>query len=124
MSIREAEGTAWTVAEAKAKLPEILRRAESKGPQRIGTRKRYVIVPEDVWLGRASPPEALEDDALADESPEPQARMSISQYLLQMQPRGIYSHSPYIRGSSRPIPFAGWTDEDWLAFDATDPEDQ
>jgi hypothetical protein len=124
MSIREAEGTAWTIAEAKTKLPEILRLAESEGPQRIGARKRYIVVPEDVWLKRSPPPEALDGGALADELPEPQAQMSISQYLLQMQPRGIYSHSPYMRGSSRPIPFAGWTEEDWAAFDATDPEDQ
>ena len=33
---------AWTVAEAKARLSEILRRAEEEGPQRIGTRKEFV----------------------------------------------------------------------------------
>ena len=38
-----------TVAEAKARLPEILRLASAEGPQRIGAQKRYVVVPEAVW---------------------------------------------------------------------------
>ena len=39
----------WTVAEAKARLSEILRLAEEEGPQRIGARKPFVVVPEHVW---------------------------------------------------------------------------
>ena len=39
----------WTIAETKARLSEILRRASTEGPQRIGTQRRYVLVPEDVW---------------------------------------------------------------------------
>jgi hypothetical protein len=39
----------WTVADAKARLSEILRLASTEGPQRIGAQKRYVLVPEDVW---------------------------------------------------------------------------
>ena len=35
----------WTVAQAKAKLSEILRLAESEGPQRIGTRRPFVRSP-------------------------------------------------------------------------------
>ena len=31
----------WTVAEAKARLSEILRLAETEGPQHIGARKSY-----------------------------------------------------------------------------------
>ena len=41
----------WTVAEAKAKLSEVLRLAESEGPQRIGTRKPFIVVPAAV-MGR------------------------------------------------------------------------
>lgn len=41
--------TIWSVADAKAKLSEVLRRASKEGPQRIGTRQRYVVVPEEVW---------------------------------------------------------------------------
>lgn len=40
----------WTVAEAKARLSEILRLASEEGPQRIGTKTPYVIVPEEDWL--------------------------------------------------------------------------
>ena len=39
----------WTIADAKARLSEILRLASTEGPQRIGAQKRYVLVPEDVW---------------------------------------------------------------------------
>lgn len=44
----------WTVAEAKARLSEIFRLAEEEGPQRIGTRKSFVVVPERLW--RTQPP--------------------------------------------------------------------
>jgi prevent-host-death family protein len=39
----------WTIAEAKARLSEVLRRASDEGPQRIGTQRRYVVVPEETW---------------------------------------------------------------------------
>ncbi len=45
----------WTIAEAKARLSEILRRSRDEGPQTIGTQKRYVIVPEAVWKKNNSP---------------------------------------------------------------------
>jgi len=99
MSIREAEGTSWTIAEAKEKLPEILRLAEIEGPQRIGRRKRYIIVPEDAWLNRNPPPEAQVGGAPQEEQ---SAGMSISQYLLTKMPRGIYDNVPK-RGSDPSI---------------------
>jgi hypothetical protein len=34
----------WTVAEAKARLSEIMRRAETEGPQQIGRRRRPLIL--------------------------------------------------------------------------------
>ena len=49
----------WTVAEAKARLSELLRLAEAQGPQRIGTRKSFVVVPEDVWQSYVAPPGSL-----------------------------------------------------------------
>ena len=119
MSLREHEARpVWTIAEAKAKLSEILRLAESEGPQRIGRRKRYVVVPEEVWLEREPSPQVLEDGSPSGEPPQ----MSIGQYLLQMMPRGIYDDIPHERGSNRPIPYADWTEEDWAAFDAADPD--
>ena len=39
----------WTIADAKARLSEILRLASTEGPQRIGAHRRYVVVPEDLW---------------------------------------------------------------------------
>ena len=49
----------WTVAEAKARLSEVLRRAEEEGPQRIGTRKPFFVVSESAWLSHVQPPESL-----------------------------------------------------------------
>ena len=46
----KARPRTWTVAEAKAKLSEIMRRAEDEGPQRIGARRGYVLVTESEWL--------------------------------------------------------------------------
>ena len=98
----------WTISEAKAKLSEILRLSESEGPQRIGTRKSFVVVPEHVWLERD------------EHEPEP-PRMPMGQWLLEKMPRGMYTDEPFERGSERPIPFADWTEEDWAEFDASDP---
>ena len=39
----------WTVADAKARLSEILRLAAEEGPQRIGARRGYVLVTEEQW---------------------------------------------------------------------------
>ena len=49
----------WTVAEAKAKLSEVLRLAESEGPQRIGTRKPFIVVPAAVMGGEGGARQAL-----------------------------------------------------------------
>ena len=45
----------WTVAEAKARLSEILRLAEEEGPQRIGKRKSFIVVPASSGRKRHSP---------------------------------------------------------------------
>lgn len=49
----------WTVAEAKARLSEVLRLAEEEGPQRIGTRKSFVVLPERAWQSYVAPPRSL-----------------------------------------------------------------
>ena len=69
-------GRVWTVAEAKARLSEILRLAETEGPQRIGKRSSFVVVPERVWQEHA-PPE----------------RMPLGQWLVENTPRGTTSKS-------------------------------
>ncbi len=39
----------WSVAEAKARLSEILRRAREEGPQRIGSKQPYVVLTQEEW---------------------------------------------------------------------------
>ena len=77
----------WTVAEAKARLSEILRLAEEEGPQRIGARKPFVVVPERVWKTR-------------DRAPIP-----LGQWLVENTPRGTNLEIPRRRESARKIPF-------------------
>jgi prevent-host-death family protein len=78
----------WTVAEAKARLSEILRLAESEGPQHIGARKTFVVVPAETWYAKAEPPQHL------------------GRWLLENVPRGLNWEIPSDRGSDRPIPYA------------------
>ena len=82
----------WTVAEAKARLSEILRLAESEGPQRIGTRKHFVVVPADVWYAKMQP------------------RKPLGQWLIDNVPRGTNLEVPD-RSSNRKIPFIDDEDE-------------
>ena len=90
MTSRSAESRpAWTVAEAKARLSEILRLADEEGPQRIGVRNSFVLVPERVWLER--------------EDSEPE--LSLGQWLVRNMPRGTDLEVPHERYSDRPIPF-------------------
>ena len=79
----------WTVAEAKARLSEILRLAEAEGPQRIGARRSFVIVPEQLWRDRAPP------------------RKPLGQWLIENTPRGTDLDVPARRDSGREIPFIG-----------------
>ena len=78
----------WTVAEAKAKLSEVLRLAEEEGPQRIGLRRPFVVVPERVWQEK-SPPEK-----------------HLGKWLIENMPRGLNWEIPRDRRSNRPIPFS------------------
>ena len=77
----------WRVAEAKARLSEILRLAQDQGPQRIGTKKTYVIVPEDVWEANQI------------------QRKPLGKWLVENVPRDTNLEIPRDRGSKRPIPF-------------------
>ena len=49
----------WTVAQAKARLSEILRLTESEGPQRIGVRRPFVVIPMALWEEKNPPPKPL-----------------------------------------------------------------
>ena len=83
-------GRVWTVAEAKARLSEVLRLAETEGPQRIGARRPFVVVPESVWQAQVT------------------ERQPLGQWLVENMPRGTDIEVPD-RSSSREVPF---TDEE------------
>ena len=85
----------WTVAEAKARLSEILRLASEEGPQRIGTKRPYVVVPEEEWLKRAGPP------------------IPLGRWLVENLPRGYDDlQLPDRAEADRPPPFADWKSGD------------
>ena len=83
----------WTVSEAKARLSEVLRLAEEEGPQRIGTRRTFVVVPAAAWEEKASP------------------RKPLGQWLVENMPQGVEIELPD-RSSNRPIPFVDEEDRD------------
>ncbi|MYC82732.1 MAG: type II toxin-antitoxin system Phd/YefM family antitoxin [Acidobacteria bacterium] len=76
----------WRVAEAKARLSEVLRLAEEEGPQHIGTRKPFVVVPAGDWYAKRPP------------------RKPMGQWLVDNIPRGVNLDVPD-RKSRREIPF-------------------
>ncbi|MXW01734.1 MAG: type II toxin-antitoxin system prevent-host-death family antitoxin [Holophagales bacterium] len=86
---------AWTVAEAKARLSEILRLAEQEGPQQIGRRNTFVVVPKREWDQRSTPQKPL------------------GQWLVENVPRGLELDLPDRRDEpEREIPFQG-AEWDW-----------
>lgn len=76
-----------TVAEAKGKLSEVRRLAESEGPQRIGTRKPFIVVPAAVWEEKSPP------------------QKPVGQWLVENMPRGTNLEIHRDRESKRAIPF-------------------
>ena len=83
----------WTVAEAKARLSEILRLAETEGPQHIGARKSFVVVPAKVWAERTTP------------------RARLGRWLIENTPRGTDLDIPDRHDRGRGIPFINEADE-------------
>ena len=79
----------WTVAEAKSRLSEVLRRAREVGPQQIGTQQPHVVVPLDRWLARVGP------------------ERNFGAWLVENAPRGCEFELPSREDSDREIPFAG-----------------
>lgn len=78
----------WRVAEAKARLSEILRLADEEGPQRIGVRQSFVVVSERLWREKAP------------------TRQPLGRWLIDHMPCGLDLEIPRERGSARQIPFA------------------
>lgn len=83
----------WTVAQAKARLSEVLRLAEEEGPQHIGMRRSFVVVPAGAWYANTPP------------------RRPMGQWLVDNMPRGTNLDIPKDRKSRREIPFAAGTAE-------------
>lgn len=83
----------WTVAEAKTHLSKILRLAEVEGPQTIGTRRSFVVVPADTWYAKTSP------------------RKPLGQWLVENTPRGIELEIPSRHELHRAIPFSNGDEE-------------
>lgn len=77
----------WTLAEANAQLSKILNLAELQGPQRMGDRKRFVVIPEVSWVELQSP-----------------QRTPLGQWLIDNSPRGT-SLVASDRRSLRATPF-------------------
>ena len=92
MERSKAEHT-WTVAEAKARLSEVLRLSEEEGPQRIGRRKSFVVVPAETWEAHVPP------------------RKPLGQWLIENMPRGVNLEIPHDRSSQREIPFLDEADD-------------
>lgn len=82
------QDTVWTVAEAKSRLSEVLRRATEIGPQQIGTQRPHVVVPLEQWRARAEP--------------EP----NFGEWLVENAPRGSEIELPSRDDGDREIPFA------------------
>ncbi len=79
----------WTVAEAKAKLSEILMLAETEGPQCIGVRRSFILLPAKLWQNKKPP------------------RKPMGQWLIENMPRGIDIEIPERHEPEREIPFIG-----------------
>ncbi|MDE0241902.1 MAG: type II toxin-antitoxin system prevent-host-death family antitoxin [bacterium] len=90
--IHPPAGHVWTVAEAKTRLSEVLRRAEQEGPQRIGVRKSFVVMPAELWNAKSKPAEPM------------------GRWLVENMPRGANLKAPDRREPARLIPFI---DDPW-----------
>ena len=91
----------WTVAEAKGRPYHFLRLAEEDGPQRIGKRRSFVLVPAEAWYAKEKLPE---------QSPQ-QGRKPMRQWLVENMPRGTDLELPSRHERERAIPFAAQDDE-------------
>jgi prevent-host-death family protein len=86
----------WTVAEAKAKLSSVLKRAREGELQIIGTKDPCVVV------------SMIEYKRLTSQ----QERPHLGRWLVENL-RGLGKIELPSRDESRPSPFADWTDEDF-----------
>ena len=81
------------MAEAKVRLSEILRLAETEEPQYIGSDPAFVLT------------------LVHTEQTGQPARLPLGKWLVQNTPRGLNLEIPRDRGSHRPNPFAEYDDD-------------
>ena len=92
MSARaDTSSRARGVSEAKAKLSEILHRADQEGPQRTSTRRPVVLVPAAEWDAKNP------------------SRKALGRWLVENMPRGVDVQFPN-RTSRRSVPFGEHAD--------------
>ena len=77
----------WTVSQAKTHLSEILRLAAEEGPQHIGKKRSFIVVPASQWYETNQP------------------RQPLGQWLVDNVPRGINLNPQFDRKSGREVPF-------------------
>ena len=80
----------WTLADAQANLPEVLRLADTEGPQYIGADKTFVVSPAETPQDRDEP------------------ELTLGQWLVKNMPRGTNLVIPDDEPPEDDIP---WTDE-------------
>ena len=80
----------WTVADAQANLPEVLRLAESEGPQYIGAGRTFVVAPAEPEQDQEEP------------------KLTLGQWLVENMPRGTNLEVPDDEPLEDKIP---WTEE-------------
>ena len=93
----------WTVAEAKSHLSEILRLTETEGPQRIGKRHGFVVMPAD------NGQEGGQGD--------PGGQMPINEWMLKNLTKHAVDVALPNRGGYRPIPFWDYATDAGLQFE-------
>ncbi len=95
----------WTIAEAKARLSEILRLVDEEGPQRIGVRKQFIVVPAEVW-------DKCDVSARRPRPDEPE--MPLGRWIVEnMRGLGPLELPSRTDNPNREVPFADDEDEQW-----------
>jgi len=101
----------WTEQDAKAQLPELLRRARGGEPQRIGVSDPCVVVSERDWAARQ--PTNL-GAWLVESAPRGDD--------ITLTPRSSRRGDPFVE-ATRPVrgtrPWAAWPQKDLLQFEAS-----
>ena len=77
----------WTVSQAKTHLSEVLRRAEEEGPQQIGKRRSFIVVPARQWYASQQP------------------RKPMGKWLVENITRGVNLDIHFDRKTGREVPF-------------------